>query len=303
MLTILALARRPAWDELGPVRARRELVAQSRLAAVEAVPVHRVEDRRIDADHDELRVRIYVPHGGPGRRPATVYFHGGGFVLGDLESHDALCRHLAVRSGSTVIAVDYRLAPEHPFPAAVEDACAAYAWALESAGALGIDPERIAVAGDSAGGNLAAVVAQDARDRGLRPPAFQLLIYPATDMSRSAASHRTFAEGFLLTEAVIDWFFANYLTDPAQHRDPRCSPLLARDLSGLPPAHVVTAGFDPLRDEGEQYAEALRAAGVEATSRCYDTLIHGFVSMSGLIEAAARAVDDLGDVLRARLWP
>ncbi len=302
MMAILGLARRPTIDQLGAERARRELLAQSRLGARAAVPVHHVEDRRIDAEEGELTVRVYVPRGGAGRLPATVYYHGGGFVLGDLESHDAHCRHLAVRGGCVVVAVHYRLAPEHPFPAAVDDAYAAFAWVVANAGALGVDPARVAVAGDSAGGNLAAVVSQVARDRGGPRPSFQLLVYPATDMTRSLASHRTFAEGYFLTEAMIDWFFASYLTDPEQQHDPRASPLRARDLTGLPPAHVVTAGFDPLRDEGEAYADALRAAGVPATSRCYDTMIHGFVSMAGLVDAAAHATDDIADVLRAHHW-
>lgn len=302
MLAILEAMGGRGFDELGPVRARREMVTQSRLASVPPLPVHRIDERRAETPEADLPVRIYTPRS-RGPLPATVYFHGGGFVIGDLDSHDAICRHLAVRSGSVVVSIDYRLAPEHPFPCAADDAWAAFRWAVGQASSLGIDPSRVAVAGDSAGGNLAAVVAQLARNEGGPSPAFQLLIYPAVDLTRSFDSHRTFASGFFLTEPVMDWFLANYLSDPAHTRDPKGSPIMTRDLSGLPPAHVVTAGFDPLRDEGEAYADALRAAGVPTTSRCYDSLIHGFVSMGGIVDAARHALDDLGDVLHRALWP
>ena len=302
MLGILARAGRPTLDQLGAVRARAEMRAQADLGKLAPPPVHRVEDRQIETPEADLPVRIYTPRS-DGVLPATVYFHGGGFVIGDLESHDALCRSLAVRSGSVVIAVDYRLAPEHPFPCAADDACAAFRWTVANASALGVDPSRIAVAGDSAGGNLAAVVAQVMRDEGAVMPSFQLLIYPAVDLTRSFESHRTFRSGYFLTEALIDWFLANYVSDPAHMRDPKGSPIVTRDLAGLPPAHVVTAGFDPLRDEGEAYADALRAAGVPTTSRCYDSLIHGFTGMGGLVDAAAHAVDDLGAHLHRALWP
>ena len=302
MLGILARAGRPTLDQLGPTRARAELRAQADLGKLSPPPLHRVEDRRIDTPEADLPVRIYTPRSG-GVLPATVYFHGGGFVIGDLESHDALCRALALRSGSVVVAVDYRLAPEHPFPCAAHDACAAFRWTVANASALGIDPSRVAVAGDSAGGNLAAVVAQVMRDEGGVMPSFQLLIYPAVDLTRSFESHRTFRSGYFLTESLMDWFLANYVSDPAHMRDPKGSPIVTRDLAGLPPAHVVTAGFDPLRDEGEAYADALRAAGVPATSRCYDSLIHGFTAMGGLVDAAAHAVDDLGAHLHRALWP
>lgn len=302
ILTILEKVGERSWSELGPERARRDMRSRARLASVAPLPVHAIEERRIETPAADLRARIYRPRESDAPLPATVYFHGGGFVLGDLDTHDAICRHLAVRSGSTVVSVDYRLAPEYPFPCATDDAWAAFRWTAENASELGIDAARIAVAGDSAGGNLATVVAQLSREDGPRP-AFQLLIYPAVDLTRSSDSHRTFASGFFLTEAEMDWFLANYLSNPAQTRDPRASPLLTRDLGGLPPAHVVTAGFDPLRDEGEGYADALRAAGVPTTSRCYDTLIHGFASMGGLIDAARHALDDLGEVLRRALWP
>jgi acetyl esterase len=297
MLRVLARGA-PRFEELGPQRARREMSRQAGLGQRAPREVRRVEDHDLG---QELRVRVYVPHVKPSPLPATVYYHGGGFVIGDLESHDSLCRQLAAGAETVVVAVHYRRAPEHPFPAAVEDAVRAFEWVVSCADALGIDASRVAVAGDSAGGNLAAVVSQQLRAASARP-CFQLLIYPAVDLSRSFESHRTLSEGYMLTRSLLDWFVGHYLTEPAQLRDPRASPMVTADLEGLAPAHVVVAGFDPLRDEGEAYAEALRAAGVDTTSASYDALIHGFVSMDGVIDAAAHAVSDVTEVLRRRLW-
>ncbi len=302
VLTLLDRAGGLSLDELGPERARIESERLRPLSALAPEALYRIEDELIETDAATIRIRTSRPRGGPERLPATVFFHGGGFVIGSLASHDALCRRLAVRSGSIVVAVDYRLAPEHPFPAATEDAYHGYEWVRANAEQLGIDATRIAVAGDSAGGNLAAVVCQLRRARGVAPPRFQLLIYPALDFTRSSDSHRAFATGFLLTERTLDFFVANYLEDASAERDPRASPLVTSDLAGLPPAHVVTAGFDPLRDEGEAYARALMAAGVPTTLRCYDSLVHAFADLGGLVEAAARGVDDMGDVLHRHLW-
>ncbi|MBX3269536.1 MAG: alpha/beta hydrolase [Sandaracinaceae bacterium] len=303
LVSLLARGARPPLDELGPVRARTELRAQMALADLPKEPLHRIEDRAIPGPGGPLPLRLYTPRSGPDPLPAIVYFHGGGFVLGDLESHDAQCRHLARHAGAAVIAVDYRLAPEHPFPAAVDDCVAAFRWVAAHTDELRLDPARLAVGGDSAGGNLAAVVAQATRgDLGPRP-AWQLLIYPATDMTRSCESHELFAEGFFLTRATMDWFVASYLTDPSEERDPRASPLATRELAGLPPAHVIVAGFDPLRDEGEAYAHALMAAGVPTTLRCYGSLVHGFYGMGGLVEAARWAAGDIAEVTRRALWP
>lgn len=302
MLAIADRMGRPTHDELGPERARAEMREQAWLVDLPKESMQRVEDRRIEGPAGELPLRIYTPVGGPERLPALVYYHGGGFVLGDLESHDSVCRHLARHAGVIVVAVDYRLAPEHPFPAAAEDACAAFRWVHAHADELEIRADRIAVGGDSAGGNLAAVVCQQLRDEGHPMPAFQLLVYPATDLTRSAESHATFSDGYFLTRPMMDWFLANYLTDPAEERDPRGSPLVTADLAGLPPAHVAVAGFDPLRDEGEAYGQGLMAAGVPTTLRCYGSLIHGFYSMAGVVSAARWAAEDFAAITRRHLW-
>jgi acetyl esterase len=220
----------------------------------------------------------------------VVYFHGGGWVIGDLDTHDVLCRELANGSGAAVVAVDYRMGPEHRFPAAVDDCLAATRWLQREAIRLGLDPRRIAVGGDSAGGNLAAVVCLALRDAGAPAPAFQLLIYPATDMRRQAPSHRTNGEGYLLTHETISYFHDHYIDNAAHDLDWRASPLLAPNLGGLPPALVISAGFDPLRDEGLAYAEALTAAGNRAAYVCFERQIHGFITMGRVLDEAHTAV-------------
>jgi acetyl esterase len=218
--------------------------------------------------------------------------------MGDLDTHDVLCRTLAAASGAAVLAVDYRMGPEHRFPAAVDDCMAALRFVQAQASTLDLDPARIAVGGDSAGGNLAAVVCLAQRDAGAPLPAFQLLIYPATDMRAVAASHTVNGQGYLLTADTIAWFRGHYVEDPAQWTDWRASPLLAPDLSGLPPALVLTAGFDPLRDEGLQYANALSAAGNRDQVICFERQIHGFITMGRVIDEAVTAVDLCAAVLR-----
>jgi acetyl esterase len=230
--------------------------------------------------------------------PLLVYLHGGGWVRGDLHTHDNTCRFLAREAGVIVLSVDYRLAPEHKFPAAVEDSFAAFRWAHENAAELGVDQNAIAVGGDSAGGNLAAVVGQLAAADGGPVPAFLLIIYPATDFSEKRRSVKLFREGFLLTESDMDWYTAHYLPDKEAERDPRASPLLADDLSGTPPAYVMTAGFDPLRDEGEAYALRLREAGVPVALRRHSGLIHGFANMTGVGRTGRAAMLEAAGALR-----
>jgi acetyl esterase len=227
-----------------------------------------------------------------------VYFHGGGWVIGDLETHDVLCRQITAAAGVSVIAVDYRLAPEHKFPAAVDDAWAATRWIAAHGAELGVDGGKLAVGGDSAGGNLAAVVALLARDAGGPPITAQVLIYPVTDLSAETQSYTDFAEGFALTRDSMRWFRAHYLTGPRDGDDWRASPLRARSHAGLPPALIVTAGFDPLRDEGAAYAMRLRDAGVMVDYVCFGGMIHGFAGMGKVLSSALRAVALIGATVR-----
>lgn len=298
---LLAVANtRPGLDTRGPDGAREEYRRFCQLTDMPRRRMARVQDRSFEGPGGPIGLRVYVPRERTGQQPGLVFFHGGGFVIGDLDSHDGLCRFLADEADVTVVAVDYRLAPENAFPAGPTDAVAAFTWIAEHADELGLDPARLAVAGDSAGGNLSAVVCQQLRDAALRP-CFQLLIYPGTDMARSGDSHARFGDGFMLTSSLMDWFMANYLTVPEDERDPRASPLVTADLAGLPPAHVAVAGFDPLRDEGEAYARGLMAAGVPTSLRSYESLIHGFATMGGLFRSAGYAVTDFAHVLRAAL--
>jgi acetyl esterase len=263
----------------------------------EPVVVAAVEDRRLPGPACEIPVRIYTPEG-RAPFPVLAYFHGGGFVIGSLDSHDGVCRELCQESGCLVVSVDYRLAPEHPFPAAPEDCYAATCWLAEHGAQIGADPTRIAVGGDSAGGNLAAVVALMARERGGPSLRHQLLVYPVTDHSFETPSYRDNAEGYMLTQDMMRWFWGHYLTDAAQGRDPLASPLRAKSLAGLPPATVITAEFDPLRDEGEAFAERLMAAGVRTQLTRYDGVFHGFFSMANVIDRGRRAVEQAARALR-----
>ena len=249
-----------------------------------------------------IAARHYRPPADGKRAPLVVFFHGGGWVFGDLDSHDSACQLICRDAGVHVLAVDYRLAPEHPAPAAHDDAYAAYRWAREHAGELGADPRRVAVAGDSAGGNLSAVVCRLARDAGDPMPSLQWLIYPATDQRGQTRSRSLLGDGFLLTKHDMDWFTDCYLKDSGLERtDPVVSPLLADDLSGLPPALVITAGFDPLRDEGEQYAVKLREAGVTVDHRVMTSMIHAFLNLNVLGGGVARANAEMISALRAHL--
>jgi acetyl esterase len=261
------------------------------IRAVDGVPPNRPrrESVLMRTDDAVLGARLYVPDGAPRPAPALVYFHGGGWVVCDLDTHDGLCARLARDGQCRVISVDYRLAPEHRFPTAVEDACAAVAWVRDNAERLGVDPARIAVAGDSAGGNLSAVVARRMRDA----VAFQVLLYPAVDATRSCPSHDSMGERYFLSQENIDWYLGHYVPKGGDLKHPDLSPLFAEDLAGLPPALVITAGFDPLRDEADAYAQRLREAGVQVEYREHESLIHGFLLMYEAIPAAARASDAL----------
>ena len=281
-----------------PVEEAREVAATLRGDA-EGPPLGEVTDRTIPWPDGEIPVRVYWPEG-DGPFPAVVYFHGGGWVIGGIESHDLLCRHLAAETDAVVVSVDYRLAPEHPFPAAVEDAYAATEWAAANPGVIDADG-RLAVAGDSAGGNLAAVVSLMARDRDGPDLAHQSLIYPATSADDDWDSRGQNAEGYFLTRTDMEWFTGHYLPSEVHGRNPYAFPMGACDLSGLPPATVVTAGFDPLRDEGVAYAERLSEAGVDVTHRNYADAIHGFVTMlaePARLDLAHSAVGDLAADLR-----
>ncbi|BBX66177.1 lipase [Mycobacterium saskatchewanense] len=260
-----------------------------------------VDELSLPGPAGEIAARHYrPPHGGAA--PLLVFYHGGGFAIGDLDSYDALCRLTCRDAGIHVLSIDYRLAPEHPAPAAIEDAYAAFTWAYEHAGELGAAPGRVAVGGDSAGGNLAAVVCRLARDEGAPAPVLQWLIYPRTDHTAQTRSLSLFARGFLLTKRDIDWFEAQYLRGSGIDRtDPRVSPLLAESLSGLPPTLIAIAGFDPLRDEGESYATALRAAGNAVDLRCMGSLTHGFVNTFQLGGGSATGTGELISALRAHL--
>jgi acetyl esterase len=262
-------------------------------------PVAHIENRSIPGPGGAIPIRIYLPEGAK-PSPALVFFHGGGFVMGDLESHDALCRQLANAARCAVVAVDYRLAPENKFPAAADDCYAATRWVAENGAAVGIDASRLAVGGDSAGGNFAAVVALMARDRGVPKLRFQLLMYPALDATCSSDSYRSVKDPFPAIEECR-YLWTSYVRDDADRRDWRVSPVFATNLKDLPRALVMTAEFDPLRDEGEAYANKLRAAGNAVTLTRYNGTIHGFVSMAHLLDKGKQGVADAAAALRAAL--
>ena len=284
-------AGNPELYDLEPLAARELFLNLSKAVAVDPIEVDSVIDLGIPGPAGEIILRIYRPFGTTKKSPALIYFHGGGWVVGGLDSHDGICRWLCARSGCVLISTDYRMAPEHKFPAAVEDCLATTEWVVSNAAELGIDGTRVAVGGDSAGGNLAAVVSQLAHQSGGPEIAYQLLIYPATDMTMSEPSHQELAQGYRLTKPLMEWFINHYLNNDSERTDPKASPMLNEISNGLPPALVITAGFDPLRDEGIIYADKLAAAGVETTHICYDGMIHGFFGMGGWLDKSRDALD------------
>ena len=289
MIDQMAAMNLPDFSTLTPEEARKQFeAAQLPLPPIE---IAGVEDRTLPGPEGEIPVRIYTPEGSA-PFPVLVFFHGGGWVIGDLESHDALARKLALEAGCLVVAIDYRLAPEAKFPAAPEDCYAATCWVTEHAAEIGGDPARIAVGGDSAGGNLSAVVAQMARDRGGPELCFELLVYPVTNHDYSTPSYTENAEGYFLTRASMEWFWNHYLSEASEGQHAYASPLRAHSLAGLPPTLVITAEFDPLRDEGEAYAEKLRQAGVPVSCTRYDGQIHGFFSFFQLIDSSKEAIQE-----------
>ncbi len=292
LIALMAERKVPPTHTLTPAAARR-MYLERRFYTQPDPPA--VAEVRALATASGVPLRLYRPAtAAAGALPVLVYFHGGGWTMGDLDTHDVLCRQLCNGASIAVVSVDYRMGPEHRFPAAVDDSIEATRWVQDGAGALGLDPRRMAVGGDSAGGNLAAVVAlalRDAPDAAQRAPlAHQLLIYPATDMRAQADSHSRNGQGYVLTAETVAYFRGHYIADPAQYADWRASPLLASDLSRLPPALVLTAGYDPLVDEGRQYADALSAAGNRVQYVCFERQIHGFVTMSRVIDEARTAV-------------
>jgi acetyl esterase len=283
---------------------RQQLRTMVALMDEPAPKLARIDDIRIPGPAGPVPARVYDAGGRDATpRPTLMYFHGGGWVQGDLETHHGLCARLALRSGAIVVAVDYRLAPEAKFPAAVEDCVTAYRWLRSHAADVGADPTRVAVAGDSAGGNLAAVVSQLAASAGVPIPTCQVLIYPAVDFGLDTASHRELENGHIIPRDRILWYSQQYLPSDADRDDPRASPLRAKDLGGQPPTLIVTGGFDPLRDEGHAYAERLRAAGVDVVDREYTGQIHAFVSLTKAIPQGMTCTWEIADYLETRLSP
>jgi acetyl esterase/lipase len=295
MLDQLVEAGGPTLREAGVEQGRQMLQTMAMLEG-EPAEVARVEDVTIDGN---ISARVYAAREGTSL-PILVWYHGGGFVIGDLETADRTCRKLAVGTGALVVSIDYRLAPEDPFPAGADDCFTALRWVVDHAADIGGDASRIAVGGDSAGGNMAAVTAMQARDEGV-PLRYQLLVYPVTDCTMSSSSYEENAEGYLLTRDSMDWFIGHYLCGGAEAKDPRVSPLYADDVRGAAPALVITAEFDPLRDEGEAYAERLRDAGVDVELRRFDGQVHGFFGLGSITPVANEAIDLAVERIRGAL--
>jgi acetyl esterase len=299
LLDQMAANPMPKLWEVTPAQGRELYRTMAAALEPQGIAIGKIENVSMPGPAGEIKLRVYTPvAGGSTAIPALVYFHGGGFVIGDLDTHDALCRTLANETAARVVAVDYRLAPENKFPAAADDCFAAVKWVEQNAAKLGVDPNRIAVAGDSAGGNLSAVVSMMAKQKGGPRIVFQLLIYPTTQARAKTESMKAFAEGYFLEKPTMDWFFDQYLPAEVDLNDWRVSPLAAPDLSGLPRAYIVTAGFDPLKDEGKAFADKLNHAGVAAVYVDYPTMVHGFFNMSGVVPTAREAIADAAKAMR-----
>ena len=292
---------RPKPWEVAPALARQSFTAMMQLTGAKDVPVGKVENVTIPGPGGEIRARAYAPVAAAGPLPALVYFHGGGFVVGSLESHDGLCRLFAAEGGFKVISVDYRLAPEHRYPAAVYDAWAAIQWIAENAAGLGVDAGRIAVGGDSAGGMLAAIITQLAREKGGLKIAYQMLLFPNTQVGGETVSLQQFAVGHFLERRAIEYFQSLYLEPGTDTMSPKVSPLRAKDFAGLPPAYVMLGGYDPLHDEGLAYAQKLRLAGVKVTIADYADMVHGFIYLQTVLPQARDAVSQAAKALKQAL--
>jgi acetyl esterase len=290
------------FEELSVAEAREAAWGYVALAG-EPQPVASVENRFVPAPTADIPVRIYTPEGGDGPRGGIVFFHGSGWVIANIDICDAAVRSLANSTGCVVVSVNYQKAPEHPFPCPFDDCWAATNWVYANADALGVDPARLAVAGDSAGGNLAAAVCLNARDAGGPPIVFQVLVYPALDRNWDTPSAHENAEGYGLQRETMRWFWNHYCPDEADGDNPLVSPLRAPDLSGLPPAFIATAEYDPLRDDGEMYAERLAEAGVPVLVKRYDGMIHGFYWMLGALDTAQVLHDDIAEAATPALTP
>ena len=303
MIDWAAAAGLPPLQTLSPEAARAQSAAGTLKTALDLDPVSRVENLDIDGPGGPLPIRLYYPMAAPdGPLPIVLYYHGGGFVLGSVDTHDSIPRKLANDAGAIIASVEYRLAPEDRYPAPVEDAEASVLWAVEHGAAIGGDPARVAVAGDSAGGNLAAVAAQRVRHTVGNALVAQALLYPLLDHGTvdTHASRREHADTFPIRTPLMDWFHNHYFGHDDPMSEPDASPLHHPDLSGLAPAYVMTAGLDPLMDEGKAYADALQAAGVDVVYRCWETTIHGFLQMGKVIPAAADAIAETGAYLKQR---
>jgi len=299
VLDMATASQRPKMWTLSPSEAREAYRLTGKILDTKSPPaLAEIRDRTVPGADGELKARLYRPKNADGA--LLVFLHGGGFVIGDLETHDVPCRILAAHSGVSILAIDYRLAPEHKYPAGSDDAVSALSWAMSQARSLDVDPGCIAIGGDSAGGNLSAVACHRLRDQGERLPALQLLIYPGTDFLGETASMRDFADGYFLERKSMDYFRAHYLRD-GQGAEPYASPLRATRFDGLPRALVYTAAFDPLRDEGKAYAEKLSAAGIRTDYHCFEGLVHGFMHFTGAVKAAQGAIERMADALREGL--